>query len=280
MTTSTDPKTIAINGTTLHYVEQGQGTPVVFVHGGLGSYLSWPFQLEALAPHARVVAYSERYHWPNAHDGDLTDYTPTQHATDLAALIEHLDLAPTVVVGQSYGGLITLTMATRYPHLVRALVIAEPPVFAWLTATPKGQELQSWWMQEVDAPTRAGFVEGGSETGIRNFIDGVNGMAGSYAAIPPAIRDRMLQNARTLDPGITTVHDTYVTRDAVRSITMPVLLVQGELSPAVLVHLVDELQACLPDSERVVIPGASHSMWGANPDACNAALRAFLARLA
>jgi hypothetical protein len=34
MTTSTDPKTISVNGTTLHYIEQGSGTPVVFVHGG------------------------------------------------------------------------------------------------------------------------------------------------------------------------------------------------------------------------------------------------------
>jgi non-heme chloroperoxidase len=235
--------------------------------------------VDALAPHARVVAYSERYHWPNAQEGDLSDYTPAQHATDLAALIERLDLAPAVVVGQSYGGLITLTLATRYPHLVRALVIAEPPVFAWLTATSKGQELRLWWMHEVDAPTRAGFAEGGSEAGVHNFIDAVNGMPGSYAALPAAMRERMLQHARTLDPGITTIHDTWVTRDAVRGITVPVLLVQGEQSPAVLVHIVDELQACLPHSERVVIPNASHAMWGANPDACNAALRAFLARV-
>jgi hypothetical protein len=33
-TTSTDPKTISVNGVTLHYIEQGRGTAVVFVHGG------------------------------------------------------------------------------------------------------------------------------------------------------------------------------------------------------------------------------------------------------
>jgi pimeloyl-ACP methyl ester carboxylesterase len=160
MTTSTDPKTVAVNGVTLHYLEQGRGTPLVFVHGGMGSYLSWPFQLEALAPQYRVVAYSERYHWPNAQEGDLSDYTPVQHAADLAALIERLELAPAVVVGQSYGGLITLTMATRYPHLVRALVIAEPPVFAWLDGSEQGRELRTRWMTEVDGPTRARWADG------------------------------------------------------------------------------------------------------------------------
>lgn len=279
MTTSTDPKTVAVNGATLHYLDQGSGTPLVFVHGGMGSYLSWPFQLDAQAPHYRVVAYSERHHWPNAQEGVLSDYTPAQHAADLAALIERLDLAPAVVVGTSYGGLITLTMATRHPHLVQALVIAEPPVFAWLDGTARGRELDAWWMREVDGPTRARWAEGDTEAGIRAFIDGVNGAPGSYDAIPAQIRERMLRNAPTLDPALRTLHDPWVTRDAVRGIGAPVLVVQGELSPEVLVHIVDELQACLLHSERVVIPNASHSMWGANPDACNAAVRAFVARL-
>ena len=279
MTTSMDPKSVAVNGTTLHYLEQGSGTPLIFVHGGLGSYLSWPFQLAALAPQYRVVAYSERHHWPNAQNADLSDYTPAQHAADLAALIERLYLAPAVVVGQSYGGLITLTMATRHPRLVRALVIAEPPVFAWFDGTEKGEKLRTWWMTEVDGPTRAQWAQGETEAGIRVFIDGVSGSPGAYDALPAAIRDRMLRNAQTLEPGMTTVHDTWVTREAVRGITAPVLLLQGELSPAILVHIVDELQACLPHSERVVIPNASHAMWGANPDACNAAVRAFVDRL-
>jgi pimeloyl-ACP methyl ester carboxylesterase len=236
--------------------------------------------MDALATQARVVAYSERYHWPNAQEGDLSDYTPAQHAADLAALIERLNLAPAVVVGQSYGGLITLTMATRYPHLVRALVIAEPPVFSWLDGTEQGREFRTWWMKEIDGPTRAEWAQSGPEAGVRTFIDGVTGIPGSYDALPAAIRERMLQNARTVHPGISSVHDTYVTRDEVRQLTVPVLLVQGEVSPAILVHIVDELQICLPQSERVVIPNASHGMWAANPDACNAALQAFLVRLA
>src|SRR5215471_15726477 len=54
-----DLQTVDVNGVSLHYLEQGSGTSLVFVHGGFGSYLSWPFQLEALAPHARVVSYSQ-----------------------------------------------------------------------------------------------------------------------------------------------------------------------------------------------------------------------------
>ena len=48
-------------GIELHYVENGRGTPVIFVHGSLSDYTYWQGQMEPFASYYRALAYSRRY---------------------------------------------------------------------------------------------------------------------------------------------------------------------------------------------------------------------------
>jgi len=96
-------KKILINGVELNYIEQGKGDPVVFVHGSLEDFHTWGLQIEPFSEHYHVIAYSRRYHYPNAWVGDGTDYSATLHAEDLAALIKRIGLGSAHVVGHSYG---------------------------------------------------------------------------------------------------------------------------------------------------------------------------------
>jgi len=97
---------VQINGLTLHYIELGQGTPVVLVHGTLEDYRTWDGQLEALSKGYRLISYSRRYHYPNEWTKDSTDFSVTIHAKDLVAFIKALNLPPVHLIGQSYGGLL------------------------------------------------------------------------------------------------------------------------------------------------------------------------------
>src|SRR5262245_38888159 len=58
-------KVAVADGVELHYVEKGQGVPVVFVHGGGGDYTAWEPHLGAFAESYRAIAYSCRYNYPN-----------------------------------------------------------------------------------------------------------------------------------------------------------------------------------------------------------------------
>nr|WP_156438810.1 alpha/beta hydrolase [Bradyrhizobium valentinum] len=85
-------KEARVNGLTLHYIELGQGTPVVLVHGTLEDYRTWDGQLEAFSKGYRLISYSRRYHYPNESPKDATDFSVTIHARDLAAFIKALNL--------------------------------------------------------------------------------------------------------------------------------------------------------------------------------------------
>lgn len=121
------PKRLLVNGVELHYVERGQGEPLILLHGGQGDYRAWQPQMQALSPRYRVISYSRRYHYPN--ENPLTrEYSALIDAADLAGLIAELKLGPVHLVGTSYGAFTALALAVERPELVRSLVLAEPPI--------------------------------------------------------------------------------------------------------------------------------------------------------
>src|SRR5260370_39339666 len=123
------------NGITLHYVDQGKGTPVVFVHGSLSDGGYWADQIGPFAEHYRAIAYSRRYNYPNANP-ERAGYSAVVDAEDLAAFIRVLHLGKVVVVGHSYGALTALFLAAGHREMVRALVLAEPPAVSLLNHLP------------------------------------------------------------------------------------------------------------------------------------------------
>ncbi len=116
-TAQTSPKTVRVNGAELHYIDQGKGVAVLFVHGGLDDYRVWQPQMAAFSQRYRVVAYSRRYNYPNPRVTPRTDYSARVDADDLAALIRKLKLGPAHIVGVSYGAYVALFLAERHPEL-------------------------------------------------------------------------------------------------------------------------------------------------------------------
>ena len=63
---ASEVKVVRAGEVELHYVEQGNGIPVIFVHGSVDDYRTFQPQLEPLSQHYRVISYSRRYNFPNA----------------------------------------------------------------------------------------------------------------------------------------------------------------------------------------------------------------------
>jgi non-heme chloroperoxidase len=277
-------KTIRANDEELHYVDQGRGTPVVLVHGGLEDYRSWEPQMEAFSQHHRTIAYSRRHNYPNRRSAPGDHYSAIADADDLAALIEGLGIAPAHVVGVSYGAYAALLLATRHPTLVRSLVLCEPPLLRWLPDLPGGQPLFAEFMTKVWEPATRGFREG-DEAGVRAAVDGFGqvgyllaGEKATFAALPPDVRTLLLDDAAEWR-GLTQSKDAFptVAQSAVAGIRAPTLMLSGERTMP-LHKLIDKrLESLLPHHQRIVLSGASHEMWSEKPEECRKAVLTFLA---
>ena len=271
-------KTIRVNDVDLHYVETGEGDPIVLVHGSLSDFRSWGLQMRAFSKQYHVVAYSRRYHYPNTWTGDGSDYSVELHAEDLAAFINTLRLGAVHLIGSSLGAYIALITAARHPELTRTLVIGEPPIHPLLKQSPEGEVFLREFLYTVLEPSKKAFQAGDFELGVKLFIDGVSG-AGSFDKLRPLVRGGLLENALEMKAE-TTARNYYprFTKEDAQRITAPCLLLTGELSPEMFHHITEILEGWLTHAERDVVPGASHSMHTDNPQKYNETVLRFLAK--
>ena len=170
-------KVVRAGDVELHYVERGNGVPVIFVHGSLDDYRTFEPQLEPLSHRYRVISYSRRYNFPNAPRIPSGSHSALVEAADLASLLQALGAYPAHVVGHSYGAYTALILAMKHPELVRSLVLAEPPLLRWLPGLPDGQRRYTDFMNNMWEPTGREFRQGNSEQAMRMTIDwfGKNG---------------------------------------------------------------------------------------------------------
>lgn len=271
--------TIPLRDTRLAFVEQGRGEPLVFVHGTLGSMRDFPAQLEFFSPSYRVIAYSRRFHPPNPLDQPGDPYSLSVHAADLAEMIQALGIAPATVIASSYGGYVALCCAVRHPGYIQRLVLGEPPMLPLLKKTHEGETALEEFEANTLFPARAAFSVGDGTLGVRKFFDGVSGRRGAFDLLSAASRERLMESAGTLRLELLAGADEYmpaIPDDQIHAVLVPVLLLNGQKSPRMFSLITDELERLLPDTYRVLIPGAGHAMHAANPGNYNTVVRDFL----
>lgn len=272
-------KTVKVNGTELHYIEQGEGVSVVFVHGGLGDFRSWSPQMGPFSECYHAISYSRRAHYPNAWPPDYADASMALHVEDLAAFIKTLGLGSAHLVANSYGGYISLLVAMRHPQLVRTLTLAEPPVYPLLSRLPGGKEMVEKFMTRAWGPAGEAFAHGDLEGGVRLFIEGAIG-EGEYEKLTLRTRTELLKNAPEMQASSQTAFEAHmpdITCSDLSRIKAPTLLLRGGLSPRMYYVINDELALCLPDAEQALIPAAAHVLNSHNPEEHNRVVLAFLA---
>jgi len=281
---------VEVNGTSLEYVEEGTGQPVVFVHGSTGDLRMWSQQMDVFATSYRAIAVSCRHYHPNDEIPDGVDLPMPTLVDDLAALLRELNWAPAHVVGQSSGAFVCLLLGAKHPDLLRTLVLAEPPVMPLLGLgdPPKPHQLLGLLIRNPGTgvpvirfgmtivPTERAFARGDDERGLRTFFRGVMGHQ-AFAELPTARWQQARENIKPFKAQMRVGFPPFGEEDA-RRVGTPTLLVTGERSAPVLHRLVDRLQQLMPRAQKMEIRNASHFMHEDRPQEFNERVLAFLAR--
>jgi pimeloyl-ACP methyl ester carboxylesterase len=146
-------ETVAVNGTRLYYELEGSGPVVTLLHGFSLDYRMWDGQLDTFAREFRVLRYDLRGFGRSGGAGP-EPYAP---ADDLRALLDHLDIESTAVVGLSMGGGFAIDFALAYPERTTALVAADSALagFEWTGGRPSAWHAELASTQGVAAAKQA-----------------------------------------------------------------------------------------------------------------------------
>lgn len=247
-----------------HWTDQGQGLPLVFVHGFPLSRGSWQPQVDDLSSSFRIIApdlpgFGGRQATPAV--GTMDSF-----ADDVASLLAELDTEPVVLAGHSMGGYIALAFARRHPELLRGLV---------LVATRSGRDTDeaAAGRRETAEKVRAGGIEAVVEAMVPKMLASVNRDSESLAAI----RGLMMSSSRDGVTGaLLGMADRPDSTPGLSEIAVPTLVVTGADDEVMAPAESAALAAAIRGSRLEVIPDAGHMVAWEQPAAFSLALRDWL----
>lgn len=267
---------VEVNGTNLNYIEKGSGEAVVFIHGAVSDLRTWIEQVEAFSENYRAISYSRRHHEPNEKASETAEYSRTLHTEDLIEFLKTLGLEKAHLVGHSYGASVALLAALKNPGLAASLTLGEPSPFPTLL-NETGISLLSEQKTAFDEAIRLA-ENGNEEAAVREFLHTIVGVD-VLPLLPDERRAVVLENQDTLLPMLKTYYDSPpITCGRLNSLTVPTLLITGELSPKLARVNNEAINNCLPNSRTAILKCASHGLQIENPAGFNNLVSEFISR--
>jgi pimeloyl-ACP methyl ester carboxylesterase len=123
-----EPHFVETNGIRMAVYEEGQGEPVIFLHGFPELAFSWRFQLPAIAAAGfRAVAIAQRGYGRSSVPPDVDDYGIDCLMEDVLGLLDHLGVERGTFVGHDWGAFVLWHMSLLYPERMQRQAILNIP---------------------------------------------------------------------------------------------------------------------------------------------------------
>ena len=132
------------DGHRMHYVDEGEGAPIVFIHGNPAWSFEFRHLIRELRGEYRCIAPDHVGFGLSSRSSDGEDYHPAAHARRFAELLEYLDVRDATLFMTDWGGPIGLDFARRRPERVKRIVIAN--TWCWSVAYDGHFVRFSWFM--------------------------------------------------------------------------------------------------------------------------------------
>ncbi|MFF6776885.1 alpha/beta fold hydrolase [Streptomyces sp. NPDC012637] len=256
------------DGTRLSYRTHGTGEPLVVLPGGPMRDADYLGDLGGLSAHRTLIVPDQRGVGGSATPADPASYRCDRQVADVEALRAHLGLERIDLLGHSAGGNLAVLYAAAHPGRLRSLVLVTPGTRA------VGIEISDEeWDSAVEVfagepwyPEARAALEGiGPDTSLEEQSEIV--MPFAYGRWDAAARAHAAAAATEMNwaaarafyaPG---AFEPEATRNALRGLTAPVLVLAGEYDAGPSPLRAAELAACFPHAELVVQPRAGHFPW-------------------
>jgi len=270
-------KSVMVDGQRISYLDQGQGPPVLLIHGFGGSMWQWEHQQSALATRFRVIT-------PDLPGSGLSDkpdiaYTPDEMLHFLTEFLDALRIPQASLVGNSMGAGLAIGMALDHPDRVSKLVLISglPPRVMDHLANPSIK-------RALTAGTPSWLVSFGNFLFGGLMVDRIlKEIVYDHTLLTPAILERSNRNRQrpglikplmTVGDNLPAWEERYAPR--IGTITQPTMILWGEEDRVFPIKAGKLLHELIPKSAFTAIPRAGHIPQWEQPEPVNAYLRSFL----
>ena len=245
------------------------GPTMVFTHGMGGNHMIWYQQVACFAPFCRVITWDQRGF------GRSTNVTgqssPQTSASDLAALLSHLEETDVHVVGQSLGGWASMGFTLQHPNRVRSLIMADTIGGIHTPRIERDYRAYTERLEKMPMPaTRALDSHPALEKtfGLRDRAQAFLYNQISATSLAPPVEQLRRQLPASFWPV-----------EQVNSIGVPSLFIVGSNDDIFSPEIIREAASQVPGSIVIEIPGAGHSPYFEMPDEWNKVVHDFIGRI-
>ena len=261
---------IEVEGIRLHLLEQGEGEPIVLIHGLGGSTFSFRFTIPALAERYRVVALDLKGFGYSARP-PKGDYSLTAQAELVVGLMNQLGIERTAIVGHSMGGGVAMRIALASPERVSRLILVDS-----VGGSTEERRRRFGFLARPFLPFVAAFALGRSKAFERGLRRAVHDPTFVTAEVVEGYTRpfRVKGHLRSLESFVASGR-----RDGdlpLEDISQPALILWGEHDRWLPLAQGEELARRIPGARLDVVPAAGHLPLEEQPDYCNAAILALL----
>jgi pimeloyl-ACP methyl ester carboxylesterase len=264
---------VLADGARVHYVQSGEGPPLVFVHGAKGSVYDFTLSVGPLLAQRYATTAFDRPGSGFSGRPAEGDNGPEEQARILRSAARQIGIRSPILVGHSFGAAVALAWALAAPDDVAAVVTLGA------YALPLGGP-PAWAVKLMEYPAVLGAVGflGRSSLGrplVRAGLKSAFGPApvsDEYAAIAPrlALQPAALRSDaadyQAVQAGLAALRSRYP------ALQVPLVILVGTEDQAVSPEVSERLHALVPRSELVRVPGSGHMPQFSAPDAVVAAV--------
>jgi pimeloyl-ACP methyl ester carboxylesterase len=259
-----------VDGVRLHYIERGEGEPLVLIHGNGTMIQDFTVSglVDRLAESYRVIVIDRPGYGYSTRPRQL--WTPRAHARLFQKALAQLGIKQATVYGHSWGTLVAVALALEFPSLVRGLVLGSGYYYPTLRAdtfllSPPAIPVIGDTMRYTVSPLVARAILPGM---IRRVFEPAPVPERFEREFPKALMLRPLQLRAAAEDAALMTPTVMELRQHYRELTMPVTIITGADDQIADVGRQSErLHRELPHSEFITLPGLGHMIHHLAPDA-------------
>ena len=270
-------RTASVDGHRIAYLDEGQGPPLILLHGYGGSMWQWEYQQIPLSRQFRVI--TPDLIGSGLSDKPPLDYRPEELIESIRGLMDALGLPTATLIGNSMGGGVAIGMALTHPDRVSRLVLIDslPDHVRERLASPLMQRALNTSVPAWLARFGALFV------GNRTMEAVLKEIIFDHTLVTAAVLDRSNRNRQREDmiTPLMSLRDSLPLWEQhfaprLKEIRHPTLILWGEQDRLFPPQVGRDLQTTIPQARLIMIPEAGHIPQWEQPQVVNRHITEFL----